>query len=48
MEMSRKFIRAMVKDIKAEKDRIKHDLQAKFTSIEDILSTFGMNLEKLN
>lgn len=45
MEMTREFIRAMIKDIKAEKDRIKHDLQAKFTSIEDILSTFGMNLE---
>lgn len=45
MQMSRDFIRAMVKDIKAEKDRIKFDLQAKFSSVEAILSTLGMNLE---
>lgn len=45
MEMGREFIRAMVKDIKAEKDRIKNDIQSKFIHVESMLSTLGINLE---
>ena len=45
MEMTRDFIRNTIKDIKAEKDKIKNDLMSKFSMLEGMMSQMGINIE---